>query len=671
MRQLKIFRQRPGGKVILPVSVDHDFDAPSRSITGGRRSQAPVELRIVIYWACIVALLAAVTFIHNPAGAFARGHPVGPFDSVRIRYEGYLKAIGAGKWLIGDLTILVDRNTAVIEKRGRAEVGAWVVVFGIRSDEGAVYGEIIQVERPAGRSGPIWQFSGLVSKQIGSWWVIGDMLVEVTGDTQVIGHPGPNWLVWVVAEQRVTELRALVIEAIADSPAAVPVEFKGFLESLTSDGGIVDGRRFVYAGDVVIIGEPAVGRLAEIQATPTPDGTLLAHFLRVIPPPATASAMRTTATANGESLWPLAAGSRNDVAITPWKGPNLIANGMADASHPTLAYAPDGTAHAVWESGGYLFHAMRRNGDTWEAARQIWMGREPSLAVAGDGKVHLVFTNQFYNRQEIYHSQYLAGEWTLPVNVSRTSGISKHSALAVEGNSTLRAAWMDDTPGYWVIYAARWSGGFWSSQPIPNARGQFPAVAVASNGRASFAWQERTPTVDNPTGNFNIFLCEHSTDGWSLPVNISDSSKLDAEMVSLTRAPDGMAYLVWVEGGRTVRWSFGQGFYWPEAQTLVQAARMARGPRIAFDHGQILYVAWDEGDMVRAAYTSGPPGTWPKPEVVMTSAGALKDVWLTGEKDGATLAWIQTAEPSGASIYIAQRMQGPRQRTWLPILMAP
>ncbi len=623
---------------------------------------------------CIVLLIAAVTFTQRPTEVSARGHEGDPFNTVRIRYEGYLKAIGPGKWFIGDLTVLVDRNTAIIEKRGRAEPGAWLVVFGSRNDAGAIYGEVIQVERPAGRSGPILQFSGLVTKQVEPWWVVGDMLVEVTTDTQVIGQPGLNWLVWVVAEQRLTELRALTIEGIADSPDLVPVEFSGVLEAYGPTGGIIEGRRFVFVEDPVIIGEPAVGLQAELQGRVLQDGTLVAHLLRIRPSAAASGLGNGVGAAAGPLLnrmgWPSLANS-NQADVSLWTAPTLVANGMNNASHPTLVFTPDGTAHMVWEAGGYLFHAERRPGQDWGAARRSWMGQEPALSVDRDGRLHLVFSNQLLDARNIYHSRYVNGTWTFPVNVSRTSGNSAHPALAADNNGGLRAVWMDMTPGYWVIYAAHWADSFWSNGPIPNARGESPAVAVAPDNTVFIAWQDRTPTPDNPSGNYNIFLCERAQDSWTLPVNISDRTDRDAEAVSLAAGADGLAHLVWVEDGRTVRWTFGRGFYWPVPVTIVQAATMARGPRIATgDHGA-LYVAWDEENLVRATYALRPTTAWPKPEVITSPMGTVKDVWLVKEGNGATLAWIQETVQNGTGIYTAHRRSPLPFRTWMPALVAP
>ena len=56
--------------------------------------------------------------------------PARPASSISTRYEGLLRAIGPGKWLVGEIGVLVDQQTILIEKRGKAEIGAWVIVWG-------------------------------------------------------------------------------------------------------------------------------------------------------------------------------------------------------------------------------------------------------------------------------------------------------------------------------------------------------------------------------------------------------------------------------------------------------------------------------------------------------------------------------------------------------------
>ena len=79
---------------------------------------------------------------------------------------------------------------------------------------------------------------------------------------------------------------------------------------------------------------------------------------------------------------------------------------------------------------------------------------------------------------------------------------------------------MDNSPGYWTIYVGQWNGTYWSNQPVANARGQGPTLGFAPDGALYLAWQDRVPTVGNPTGTFHIFLSERRNGAWSLPFDV-------------------------------------------------------------------------------------------------------------------------------------------------------
>lgn len=204
-------------------------------------------------------------------------------DTKATRLEGYLKLMDAGNWWVGDAQVVITPETVVIEKRGQAEVGAWVVVQGRQAPGAPIIAELVNVERPAGLQGVLWPFSGLLTKQAGDLWVISDMLVRVTQATEIHGAPRPGWLVWVIAEQPpdADELQALVIEAIASDPSQVPVEFEGVLETMEPEWR-VSGQTFRLSPQVVTLGELIIGHQVEVQAIVQPDGSLVAHLIRAV-----------------------------------------------------------------------------------------------------------------------------------------------------------------------------------------------------------------------------------------------------------------------------------------------------------------------------------------------------------------------------------------------------
>lgn len=611
--------------------------------------------------AVLICLLALSVMAAAPPRAAAD-------DWIAIRFEGYIKATGPSKWLIGNSFVLVDSQTVIIEKFGRAEVGAWVVVWGRENPQGAIYGEIIQVERPAG-SAPIWQFSGVVTKRFVSQdrWVVNGLLVQQTGETQIIGTPDTGWLVWVVAEYQEATLRALVIMALAPDPGSVPAEFQGTLEAVGPEGGQIDGHPYVLGPDSFIIGTPAAGLQAELRGVQDESGVLHVDLLRALDATARLSQ-------RGPASGPYAAApyTADNATTTPRATPEVVADGLSDAARPTLVEARDGTMHAVWASDGNVMWATRPPDGTWSQGRRIASGSEPVLVSDSTGVLHVIFTKQFMGNYEIYHVIYQAGAgtWTLPVNVSHTSGVSQKPAAAAGPDGKLYATWMDDTPNYWTIYSAQFiSDGFWSCQPIPYGRGQSPAMTVAPDGTLLVAWQDTVPTVDNPTGFMNIFWSEQEEGGWSLPINISDRDDLNAEQVSITTTAEALVHLVWIEDGRAIRYVYGQHRSWPLPNTIASADVLARGPRIAAENGVLLHVAWDETTALRTTSAPGASLVWPEPETVATLEGTLNDVGLNVTRDNkVTMSWVEVPQSGAASIYASRCERQLPRRNWLPLL---
>jgi len=64
----------------------------------------------------------------------------------------------------------------------------------------------------------------------------------------------------------------------------------------------------------------------------------------------------------GGSLAARLPAARADTDVTPWSAPFAIATGLPDAARPALAYTPDGQAHAMWESEGTVYYAVRNPG---------------------------------------------------------------------------------------------------------------------------------------------------------------------------------------------------------------------------------------------------------------------------------------------------------------------
>jgi len=359
-----------------------------------------------------------------------------------------------------------------------------------------------------------------------------------------------------------------------------------------------------------------------------------------------------------------------DAETSPWVSPTAVVTGLSDAVWPSLAFTNDGVEHAAWETERQIYYATQIPGQAWSTPRKIASGISPVFVTDDRGQLHALFANQFMGNYEIYAITLEQGTWSLPVNISHTSGLSAFPTVIAGRGGTLYAAWMDNSPGYWTIYVGTWNGTYWSNQPIANARGQGPALGLSPDGTLYLAWQDRVPTVDNPAGRYHIFFSERDNGVWTLPVDVSDRPLVESIGVNLTTTADGLAHLTWIDDGQEVRYDFGRGLYWPAPVTVTRAASQARGPRILAEGSAQLHIVWDEGDMLRAS--SAPPTTlsWPKPTVITAPLATLRDVAVTlGPRNGVAVGWIQTTRPLDVSVYESQHVSNLSPRVWLPLVL--
>ena len=116
--------------------------------------------------------------------------------------------------------------------------------------------------------------------------------------------------------------------------------------------------------------------------------------------------------------------AQSDTGTSPWISPTAVATGLSDAVRPSLAFTRDGVEHAVWQTDGQIYYAAQMPGQRWDPPRRIASGMSPALVVDDLGHLHALFVNQFMGNYEIYDITLANGNWSLPVNVSHTSGFS-------------------------------------------------------------------------------------------------------------------------------------------------------------------------------------------------------------------------------------------------------
>jgi len=203
-----------------------------------------------------------------------------PPREVKVKFEGQIIEISSTIWVIGEHSVLLDTNTQVLEKNGRAEVGAWANVKAIRQQDGSLRALEIVIERPSEIHGEPVEFRGIIEQLGDAEWVIEGRSVRISETTVIQGTPEVGSLAEVKG-LRLADNSIVAQHIVVKPPELQEVEFEGLIESLSDTIWVVAGHSIVIDAETTIAGDPAVGLTAEVKALLLPDGTILARHIRV------------------------------------------------------------------------------------------------------------------------------------------------------------------------------------------------------------------------------------------------------------------------------------------------------------------------------------------------------------------------------------------------------
>ena len=199
-----------------------------------------------------------------------------------VRFEGMIEAIGHTQWTIRGETVLVDDSTRIVEEGGKAEVGAWVLVAATWQADGDLRADWIRVELPAGAPGRMIEFTGLLEVIEEHRWVVGGVAVCITPETVIEGQPKMGIPASVRAQWLEECWQALEIAVYASMDEGTEVEFEGVIEAIGQSLWVVSGVAVEVDEDTTIVGEPEVGRIAEVTAFLESGGRLWAKHILVL-----------------------------------------------------------------------------------------------------------------------------------------------------------------------------------------------------------------------------------------------------------------------------------------------------------------------------------------------------------------------------------------------------
>lgn len=363
---------------------------------------------------------------------------------------------------------------------------------------------------------------------------------------------------------------------------------------------------------------------------------------------------------------PVTAGS----TVQAWSTPENLANTSADSRVPQLAVTASGTAHVVWEEDGSIYHTFGSSG-AWSTPAETVLGDSPSLALGTGDDVHLAYVSESGDTFDIFYTRWNGSGWTLPVNVSHTTGVSTAPAIAFAPGGTLHVVWADNTGGSVALYHGQSSdGNTWSTFPVPNGAGSGPAVAAGADDILHVAWQSADPT----TGRSDIWYMRLSGGSWSLPENISATPDEDSTVPAIALAPDGTVHIVWQEGldsNTAIYHVSGRPGSWSQAGDVSGTLQSAGFPALSMDSAANGFLVWDEGSVIVGRGLDAATGTWSAREEVSSSAGGIADPTVFVGDNAAHAVWAQKISESNWDIFYGRRTGGEpplSRKVYLPLI---
>lgn len=361
--------------------------------------------------------------------------------------------------------------------------------------------------------------------------------------------------------------------------------------------------------------------------------------------------------------------SGHAVLAPGWSVPDNVSISPESSRRPQTVVTSGGVAHAVWEEGIRIYHSVKAQ-DAWSIPQLVATGERPSLAVAQDDSIHLVFGNEFDGDYNVFYMDWRAGVWTLPRLVSKTSGVSTAPSIALDANQVVHAIWEDTTPGYPVIYHG-WLDGTWLNEPLTNMRGTSPVLTQDGNSAwLHLAWQTQGPK----NGPHDIYYSHGTTYTWSVPENISATSDRDSTNVSLACDLNGEVRLVWREQGSTldsIRYAGGRQGYWSAPENISGDVADAVDPAVAVAQQNQLHAVWQEGRTIIHRTLSGGTHTWRPRQAVIAGDSSIEQTTIAATPSGDVhLLWVGEDGTGQEDIFHSLGPRALPPQVFLPAVLA-
>lgn len=345
-----------------------------------------------------------------------------------------------------------------------------------------------------------------------------------------------------------------------------------------------------------------------------------------------------------------------------WSPPQNVSDSfLTDSQAPALAATGGGVIHLVWEEAGGLLHSYR-NGSSWSAPAPIsgtGDGEQPALAAGAGDQLHLVYVNA----PDIYYLAWDGSSWGLPRNISDTSSNSDSPDVAVASDGSIHVVTTEQAgPDHALYYARSGDGSSWPSYGfIPNAYGHAPSVDVTGTATVTVRIAYRETLVPD------IYIVERVGTAWSLPEAVTNTPGNFSTTPKLI-LDDGTAHIAWRETiSDTHQVQYAHGPTWSPIVTLSQSSTGTTSPALALGAEGSIHAAWGDGaeSSFRLLHTWSSDGAaWQQPEPLAAGGLSFNGVTFVGTGDGRVhAAWV---EGTTGEVWYAS---WPHYRIFLPLVL--
>jgi BNR repeat-like domain len=248
--------------------------------------------------------------------------------------------------------------------------------------------------------------------------------------------------------------------------------------------------------------------------------------------------------------------------------------------------------------------------------------------------------------------------WTVPVDVSKTTGYSKHPAIAVEKNGAIDVVWSDTTSGGKnsnILFARSADGGkVWSqATDISHASGTCsdPSIAAGSDNSIHVVWKDTSCGVTHPDIYYGV-----SIDGgqkWAKPKDVSNTPGVSNDP-TIAVSGDGIVHVAWLDSssGEThpdIYYTWNSKGTWNKLIDVSNSPKLSAHPSLACGVGGKIYLAWCDNSQKEHApdiwcAVSVKPGEFSKPLNLSDTPGVSSEPKIAADSTGRVVAvWSDTS----------------------------